>query len=104
MLAHAGEFAGLYFWLYLGFSSRNFSSSVENSQKMWKRFGIIFLISSLYALSDEVHQIFVIGRGFEFGDLLADGFGIICAMLILIVWHDFCRKPRSSSQGEEIGF
>lgn len=41
-----------------------------------------FLVCILYALSDEFHQEFVPGRGFEWVDLLADGVGIIFGLLV----------------------
>ena len=40
-----------------------------------------FLVCILYALSDEFHQQFVPGRGFEWVDLLADVVGIISGLL-----------------------
>jgi len=57
---------------------------------MWRRrstlWGMMvsFAGCGLYALSDEVHQIFVPGRAFEVGDLLLDGAGIACGLAI--VW------------------
>jgi VanZ family protein len=36
----------------------------------------------LYAVSDEIHQSFVPGRGPSFGDVLIDGCGIMLAVLI----------------------
>ncbi|MCR5502841.1 MAG: VanZ family protein [Lachnospiraceae bacterium] len=43
---------------------------------------IAFLVAVLYALSDEIHQIFVPGRAFEWTDLLVDSLGALigCAL------------------------
>ncbi|MAG52723.1 MAG: hypothetical protein CMH62_02055 [Nanoarchaeota archaeon] len=43
---------------------------------------ITILISGLYGFSDEVHQYFVPGRTFSFGDILFDLLGIIIGVLI----------------------
>ncbi len=40
-----------------------------------RRLIVVVLISSLYAVSDEVHQLFVPLRYFSIGDLFADFFG-----------------------------
>ena len=44
---------------------------------------IILIIGALYAVSDEVHQLFVIGRHFELMDLLVDFMGIITGMFVM---------------------
>ncbi|MFQ3549787.1 MAG: VanZ family protein [Armatimonadota bacterium] len=38
-----------------------------------------FVVSLLYGISDEIHQIFVVGRSFELLDLFADGLGALTA-------------------------
>lgn len=40
------------------------------------------IICSLFALSDEVHQYFIPGRMFEFGDIIADIMGAFTAIII----------------------
>jgi len=48
-----------------------------------KRFFVsAILLSVLYAVSDEVHQIFVPGRGASLGDVVLDGVGIVFAFMI----------------------
>ena len=44
-------------------------------------YGIIFCL--LYAISDEIHQIFVSGRVFQLRDVLIDFIGVICGMFLL---------------------
>ncbi|NLN83344.1 MAG: VanZ family protein [Firmicutes bacterium] len=58
------------------------------------------LFSSLYALSDEIHQIFVPGRAFEFSDLVLDiagvGLGLFLWWLFIFVYSSF-EKGKSTS-------
>ena len=42
-------------------------------------------LAVLYAISDEVHQLFVPGRAFAFADILTDSAGILFATLIYIL-------------------
>jgi VanZ family protein len=45
--------------------------------------GLLFVIV-LYALSDEIHQLFVPGRVFSYGDIIFDGLGSICGGMIFL--------------------
>lgn len=49
---------------------------------------LVFALCFVYALSDEWHQTFVRGRGFEAADLLADALGILAGLGLytLFVW------------------
>lgn len=78
-LAHATIFAAL------GFCAGGFS----NTLSIKKRTAILFtaLFCVLYALSDEIHQIFSPGRAFQIIDILVDTagslFGIGAIMIIM---------------------
>ena len=50
-----------------------------------KRISISLLTGVLYAISDEVHQSFVPGRGAMFQDVLIDTLGVTFGILIVIV-------------------
>lgn len=57
--------------------------------------GIIlsFIISALYATSDEVHQLFVPGRSGEVRDVLIDSAGALTGIgVCLVIWMIFRRK------------
>jgi VanZ family protein len=41
-----------------------------------------FIIGMFYAMTDELHQLFVIGRSCEFRDVLIDSFGVLIGILI----------------------
>ncbi len=45
-------------------------------------FLIAFCASSLYAVSDEVHQLFVPGRSCQFLDVLLDSFGVFVGIVL----------------------
>jgi VanZ family protein len=59
-------------------------------------FILIFIGSEFYALSDEIHQIFVPGRAFDIPDLFIDGTGILLGISTywLVRWL-YARKGKS---------
>jgi len=59
------------------------SNSLKNS-KVEDRKGFIFalLISILYAISDEVHQLFVPGRGGQAKDVIIDSMGSLLGIIL----------------------
>ena len=67
----------LYFILYL------LSFYVSNSYKLKKRYLSAFLFCLLYAISDEVHQLFIFERSFGLIDILIDIFGSSICLLLL---------------------
>ena len=71
-LAHFCEFAGL------GFLMCNFIYALKD--KLRPFFSIIF--SVLYAISDEIHQIFVPERACQLSDLAVDFCGIILGVIV----------------------
>ena len=52
----------------------------------WRRVGATVLIGTLYGLTDEIHQIYVPGRSFEFLDIAADGLGAFTAAAVLMLF------------------
>jgi len=43
-------------------------------------FWIAFAVTLLYGISDEIHQVFVPGRGFQYLDILMDGVGALIGL------------------------
>ena len=67
--------------------------SKVQSQKFKKKIVVILIIGMLYAISDEVHQLFVPGRNFELIDLVMDGMGLITGMFVVALkYHDIRVK------------
>lgn len=81
-LFHLAEYAFLTFWFYFGWvKGRVFQSNVGHKQVFYSA-----LMSFVYALVDEAHQVFVPGRMFEVVDLFLDaggaGFAVLCLWLL----------------------
>jgi len=60
------------------------AASIKNKNEILKpkQIILIFTISLIYAISDEVHQLFVPGRVASIKDVLIDLFGVLLALLI----------------------
>lgn len=72
--------------LYFFFAAFAYLSVISYTKiKRSARIGTAFLISVLYAISDEVHQNFVAGRGPQVTDVLIDTIGILAALLLLML-------------------
>lgn len=50
------------------------------------------LISSGYALSDEIHQLFVVGRAFQISDLMLDWVGCVLGIFLVLLYLKLRRK------------
>lgn len=62
-----------------------------------------FVFCVLYALSDEIHQIYVPGRAFQVGDLLMDGVGALIGVLLVSAFVALvCAMKRTKKEPEEL--
>ncbi len=66
---HLAEYGALG-WLCAGAASRSWPTAVG-----WRTFVLAVFVSTLWGLSDEIHQAFVPGRSSDLADLLADLIG-----------------------------
>lgn len=87
-MAHATEYAILGFLLA--------GSYVDKEKNRLRGICIPTVLGSLYAVSDELHQLFVPGRSCELTDMLIDSSGVILGTLfglfIFVYWKN--RKER----------
>ncbi len=74
-LAHMAEFAFLAFCLYMFFKTFKLSGFL--------RCAFSAIISSVYAASDEIHQVFVPGRSGQIYDIIVDVLGVLLSVLFL---------------------
>jgi VanZ family protein len=73
-LAHFGIFS------VLGFFSANFINTFKCSHLKRNVFAVVFGFA--YALSDEIHQIFVPGRAFQISDIVVDTVGAVLGVIV----------------------
>ncbi len=84
--AHALEFCGLclLFNLALGATTSKFKPLLS------------FILTVLYAATDEIHQIFVDGRACRFRDVLIDSGGaavcIVFLSIVYLIYKKYCNK------------
>ena len=79
--------AGLYFML----SSLSFIPLYEYKYTFAKKAIIAQILATGYAITDELHQLFIAGRSCEAGDVLIDSLGAFCAIVFLYVFT-FIKK------------
>lgn len=80
--AHFLEYAGLAFWLAFGMAEGKISELDLSPGRMI----LLISLAMAYALSDEVHQIFVPGRGFQVLDVFIDTAGAGVSMGVVGWW------------------
>lgn len=74
--AHIFEYAVLGFLLFRAFHS-------GNGYPVKQAFVFSFLLSALYAVSDEWHQTFILNRSGEIKDIFIDSFGSLLSLSVL---------------------
>lgn len=85
-VAHMSEYAILALFTYYALIKIAFNKRII--------FQITFLISFLYACSDEFHQLFISGRSGQFTDIIIDSTGCLIMLLFLYLWQK--RKNESN--------
>jgi len=82
-LLHVPEFLVLSYLIFRAFSMEIRASPMEKII-YWQIFVLAIIVSTLYGVTDEIHQLFVSGRQFSFFDM---AFNFIGSSLILFkVW------------------
>ncbi len=85
------------FFIFCWFSRRAlYFQAVSTFFKRWSLVGA-FLLSCLYGYFDEVHQLYVPNRSYDYFDMLADAFGALCFVVIIVLIER--GKERSARTG-----
>lgn len=90
--AHGIEYAALAFWIGVHFIIRGYKRSL---MRIWS-----LLLSMVYAISDEVHQLFVPGRSGQIRDVMIDTLGAFIGIVILslfLILIDQYKKGKKES-------
>ena len=59
-----------------------------------KRYLYSFIIGFIYAISDEVHQLFITGRSGKIFDVLIDSLGIIMSIFIYMAYKNLTKLKK----------
>ncbi len=81
-----------HFWLYfvLGLLTLNVIIQYQIENDLKKRIILAFLFCFFYAITDEIHQIFVPGRSAEISDVLIDSFGSSFGIFCFVKFRKIC--------------
>ena len=97
--AHGIEFAILSLFAYFSLKYLILLINKESLNKPWWVEKVVLVFSCIYALLDEVHQLFVPGRAFELMDLAIDFAGIVVG--ILFSKFIFCLSQKNQCSNNE---
>lgn len=79
----------------LGFFIMNFITTFKTS--IYKKVMFSQIFGSLYAISDEIHQLYIQGRSCEFRDVCIDSLGVFTGIVIAITIIKICKKLKKSN-------
>lgn len=87
-----------HFFIYLGLGSFTFAACLLNRKTVSYNVVLTMVICVLFAISDEVHQLFVPGRSGEVGDVFIDGFGALLGILLVLAIKWVVNRTRKLDQ------
>ena len=83
--------------LYLVLGLLCMTALLQHSLDMKVRIAISLCISAGYAVTDEIHQLFVPGRGSQFSDVCIDACGALIGILLVVSAH-WLRSKRTGNR------
>ena len=86
-------------YFLLGLSALGFYFTFEKLAVL-SRFGLSFLTGSLYAVTDEIHQIYIPGRSGEVRDVFIDSAGVLLACALGFVLRVFINQTKRKKYGK----
>src|SRR5699024_4908630 len=84
-----------YFFLYFMIGLLVINALKRHVSIKWKFVALSLIICILYAISDEVHQLFILGRSGEMRDVFIDSTGSATGIAVYILLSKTFRKIRS---------
>ena len=81
-----------HFTIYLVLGVLLLNALSHNEQKQSANIVLALLVSSLYAISDEIHQVFVSGRAGQISDVLIDIIGSLIGIYGYVMFNKFIKK------------
>lgn len=90
-----------HFFAYMLLAILSLNAVRRSWSRGWMSMGVAFIISVLYAISDEVHQLFVPGRSGQVSDVLLDSIGALVGIVLyagISHWSGKKRKLKNEEQ------
>lgn len=91
-LAHGLEYCGLGALLFHAFLQTSGKSKPV----------ISFAVAVLYAISDEIHQIFIPGRAFQISDMIVDATGAAAGIAVCVAFYIIVLKIIKKKSGQPL--
>lgn len=85
----------------LGILTLNFMCAYKG-RSFYQRGLVSFLFCLFYAITDEIHQIFIEGRSCEFRDVCIDSLGALIAIMVTVSIIKLFRKIRNKKENYKI--
>lgn len=86
-----------HFWLYFLLGVSTITLFLEYLSFNRKSVLLSCFFSFTYACSDEVHQLFVLGRSGKIADVFLDSFGALFGIICFCIFFSFLQKRRLKS-------
>lgn len=94
------EYAHAAVYLVLGVLVMN--AFIMSGVKGYKAFAFSLIFCILYAITDEIHQLFVPGRGTEVTDVLIDGIGALIGIGIYKAIYKIYSKTKTTPSSKQL--
>lgn len=87
------KIAHVFEYFILGGLAYNYFRFIFNDRKVYI---YSFILSFIYACSDEIHQLFIQGRAGQMVDVFIDMIGVFIILVILFIKNRYASKRKSS--------
>lgn len=77
----------------LGFLTMNFA--LTYNEATYKKTLYSWLFGTIYAITDEIHQLFIQGRSCEFRDVCIDSLGVLTGIILALIVFEICKKIKN---------
>ncbi|MGD6776404.1 VanZ family protein [Sutcliffiella horikoshii] len=87
-----------HFFAYLLLAILTLNAVRRSGGRDWISMGVAFIVSVLYAISDEVHQLFVPGRSGQVSDVLLDSMGALAGIALYAIISRWLGRKRKTNK------
>ena len=79
----------------LGFLTMNFALTYNGTK--YSKSLCSWIFGTIYAITDEIHQLFIQGRSCEFRDVCIDSLGVLTGIVLALIIFEICKKIKNKS-------